>query len=221
MIDHALSEEDMCLLEIVNQAYDKVMLKKIPDLESNLSNSENILALTQIGVKYLISFFRLNTDFQSLTNDLQIVLIKKCIVESLLIQATISYNSMTNCFDDFLLNPILSSKTLENEYGSLVYGKIMRLIKDFYNLTEGNHLILKIMLLTILFTPNNIEIDFYKRICISKLNVKYTRLLYSYMQFKFGLIESELKLSNYLCYLQDIFTISTLIRCHKTSFNYE
>ena len=38
----------------------------------------------------------------------------------------------------------------------------MNLIQEIYELTEGNHLILKIMLLTILFSPNVIEIDFHK-----------------------------------------------------------
>jgi hypothetical protein len=213
-----LSENEKCLLDSINTAYDQVMLmNQFCDISLNSSESKKLIELIQIGVRSMISFFRLNADFQVLTEDLQIILTKKSIVESLLLLAVIYYNPTNNNFDDYSSNTILSSKSLIDEYGPIVYTKIMCLIKDMHKLAEGNQLILKIMLMTILFSPNVIEIDFQKRHLISNYHVKYINLLYSYMNFKFGPVESELKFSNYLCYLREIFGISTIIRCHTTN----
>ena len=218
MTERQLTEDEKSLLESINKAYDQVKsINQSCDISSNLSDSEKFMELIHIGVRFMISFFKLNGDFQILTDDLQIILVKKSIVESLLLQAVIYYNPTTNNFDDLNSKTILSSKSLKDEYGTNVYNKIMNLIQEIYELTEGNHLILKIMLLTILFSPNVIEIDFHKRYIISNQHVKYINLLYSYMIYKFGPVESDLKFSNYLCYLREIFGIATILRCHNTN----
>ena len=218
MTDYQLNEIDKNLLEEILNNYNIAFIDPNHKFESNLDETEKLTALTKTGVTSFISFYKLNIDFKELNQETQIVLLKNSIVESLLLQAAISYDSVSKNFVDFNSNIILNTELVKAEYGSVISSKALILIQKLHDLVEGDKTCLKIMLFTILYFPNISELNFLKRQSIANLHIKYLNLLHCFMKSKFGIIETDLKFSNYLCDLRELFSLAAVIRFKSTYF---
>ena len=135
-------------------------------------------------------------------------------MEVLLIHAGITYDPKSNSFREpskpnacqFKLN------SLRNAYAEEKVNKIMSIAKRFFDLCEGNFLIIKIMFFLSLFNLENDGISPSESEKLRLLNIKYTNCLHKYMQTKFTYPKDDLKFGEFACLLREVNSLGSDFR---------
>jgi hypothetical protein len=213
-----LTEEEQKLLKSIEKAYEIAILNvTFENSSTSLVSPHDVDAsvnVSEIPVRRLVNFFKFNVDFLSLSQDTQTIALKGCMMELLLIHAGITYDPQSNSFRD-------PSKTnschfefnsLRNTYKEEKYQRIMNIAKKFYDLCEGNFLIIKIMFFLALFKLENDGIRQSESEKLRKLNIKYTKFLHKYMQTCFVYPRCDLKFGEFAGLMREVNSLSIEFR---------
>ena len=212
-----LTSEDEKLLASIDKAYSTAILNVTFENSSQIMSPPDVDAtinVSEIPVRRLVNFFKFNSDFLSLSQDTQTIVLKGCMMELLLIHAGITYDPQSNSFHEpSKSNPChLAFSSLRNTYKEEKYQRIMSIAKKFFELCEGNFLIIKIMFFLSLFKLDNDGISPSESEKLRSLNIKYTNFLHKYMQKCFPYPTSDLKFGEFACLMREVNSLSIEFR---------
>jgi hypothetical protein len=212
-----LTHEEDKLLKSIDEAY-KISVDKVsfepPSKTISTHDVDATINVTEIAVRRFVNFFKLNIDFQSLSQDTQTIILKGSMMELLLINAGITYDVGSKTFHEpCKLNAFhLDVESLRKTYGDEKCGRIMNIARRLSELCEGNFLIIKLMFFLSLFKLENDGITHGDNEIIRSLNIKYTKFLHKYMQSCFKYPASDLKFGMFACMLREINTLGNDFR---------
>ncbi len=196
MSSHALVMTDIQCKQVaaINEAYKRaIQLVKAHGSPGNSDDINTTINLTELGVRRIIFYFKLVSDFRSLDHDLMVKLLKQNMMSLLQIHGVNSYNKEDNSFKEPDTDDTpFSAQSLEAVYGSEIYNFSISITRNLYDLCSSDMNYIKILMLVIIFDPTNESLQENERKLISQLQNKYVTLMYAYIHENMGLPKSEL-----------------------------
>jgi len=143
--------------------------------------------LTELGVRRLIFFFKLISDFRNLDHDLMVKLLKRNMMNLIQIHGVNSYNRKEDIFKEPDSDDApFSASSLESIYGPDIYKLTIGITQNLYDLCDGDMTYIKILLLIVIFDPMNDTLSDEERLQIVRLQNKYVTLLHAFLCDSFG-----------------------------------
>ena len=170
---NTLTSEEEKLLDSINEHYGRIL----GTFTKNLKSTE-IDLIFENTVEIIEKFIKSNPDFQNLDYETQNLLLAWSIPEIILVHYAILLSGKNEEDDNEH-----SKKMLETIFGEENFSKLNQIANDLLKIFEENHGVLKIVLLVVIFEPEN---DFILRklknsneiFKIRVINFKYMNLLF-------------------------------------------
>jgi hypothetical protein len=201
MIDLSTEEDD--LINTINESYSTAISTSIADQKSTQLNF-----ICENSVQILSNYFKLNADYQNLSQETQKILFKWRLADLIILHYSIATDHHSVDFEN-------NEHSLEKCVGKEKFAQIIELANDFLDICEENQVIIKLMLLVLIFDPEN---DLISRKqsndidLIRSLHVKYSNLLYKYICSWFDYPVAILKFSHLVCLLREVFKVTYSMR---------
>jgi hypothetical protein len=202
-----LTDDEHALLDLIEQSYSVAVGKISTDTKmNNITDVTTTINVTELAVRRLVYLFKMNEDFKSLPSSVNVVLLKGCMMEILLIHGAIAYNRENNSFKEPNTQSAeaFNAASLKSTYGDEIYQNIITITSGLYDLCEQHFLIIKIMLFVVLFTPEREGLAMDEQALVAKLHHKYTHFLYAYMCSLFAWPAAQLKYASFISLLSQI-----------------
>jgi hypothetical protein len=167
----------------INSAYtNAIQLVRSQNLPSNTKDINTTINVTELGVRRIIYFFKLISDFRDLSQDLMLKLLKQNMMSLLQIHGVNSFNRAENTFKQPDTDDIpFTAESLKATYGEEIYTISMGITNNLYDLCNKNMTFVKIVMLVVLFDSQNSALTEKERLLVEQLQNKYVTLLYSCM----------------------------------------
>jgi hypothetical protein len=208
----------------IKEAYSHaIQLVRSQGLPCNSKDINTTINITELGVRRIIFFFKLISDFRDLPHDLMLKILKQNMMSLLQIHGVNSYDRSQNTFKQPDTDDVpFTAESLKSTYGDEIYQITMSITNNLYDLCNGNMSFIKIVMLVVLFDPQNEWLDASEKILIEELQNKYVTLLYSYMCNNFGSSHAEFTFKGLIFELNKINDLSKLFeRAVVEKSNYE
>ncbi len=211
---YKLSDTERQHVSIIAEAYKQAIhLVKAQGLPNNSEDINTTINLTELGVRRIIFFFKLISDFRNLPHDTMVKLLKQNMMNLLQVHGVISFNKQDNTFKEPDTDDTpFSAESLQAVYGPEIYQFSMNITRNLYDLCDDDMVFIKILMLIVIFDPLNASLNADEKALISKLQNKYVALIYSYMRDKFGSPKAELMFKGMVFELSKV---SELSRCFE------
>jgi len=222
--DHIVRAEDREQVSIIKEAYTKaVHLARIQGLASDCTDINTTINITEMGVRRIIFFFKLIPNFHDLPHDLMLKLLKQNMMSLLQIHGVNSYDRSQNTFKQPDTDDVpFTAESLKTAYGEELYEITMSITNNLYDLCKGNMTLVKLVMLVVLFDPQNELLDDNEKNLIEELQNKYITLLYSYICDTQGASHVEFTFKSLIVELNKISDLSKLFeRAVVEKSNYE
>jgi hypothetical protein len=183
-----MNEIERHQVNAIREAYKQaIKLVKAQGTPRNPEDINTTINVTELGVRRLIFYFKLISDFRNLEHDLMVKLLKHNMMSLLQIHGVNSYNKSDNTFKEPNTDDTpFSANSLEIVYGPEIYKLIMSITLNLYSYCQKDMIHIKILMLIVLFDPSNENLDENEKLLVARLLNKYISLLYSYMNEKIG-----------------------------------
>jgi hypothetical protein len=166
-------------------------------------------------IEIIEKFIKSNTDFQNLDYDTQKLLLSWSIPEIIVVHYAILLSGINQESNEIEY----SKDMMKTIFGEENYSKLHQIANELLKIFEENQLVLKIVLLVVVFEPEN---DFILRklknsneiIKIRAINFKYMNLLFKFLTTYHDDPENYLKFSRFVQQLRETYNLSYAIR-HK------
>lgn len=159
-----------------------------------------LLNVSEIPVRRLINYLKLNNDFKCLTESLRVILLKNRMIEMLLVHSGLAYNLESNSFHEPGTPSLpFNVNTLSTVYGEENFENIMQISKSLFELCENNLTIIKILILLSLYyyyNENTTSLDQTQLLIVNELKAKYLKIFEGYVCKCFGIEQGKIKVSN-------------------------
>lgn len=221
---YSISEIERLQVSAIKEAYaHAIQLVRSQGLPSNSKDINTTINITELGVRRIIFFFKLISDFRDLPHDLMLKILKQNMMSLLQIHGVNSYNRKENTFKQPDTDDVpFTAESLKTTYGEEIYQITMSITNNLYDLCNGNMTFIKIIMLVVLFDPQNEWLNASEKILIEELQNKYVTLLYSYMCDNFGTSNAEFTFKGLIFELNKINDLSKLFeRAVVEKSNYE
>lgn len=191
---HKLTGSEMNQIEAIRLAYKQaIQLVKAQGTPRNSEDINTTINLTELGVRRIIFFFKLISDFRSLEHDLMVKLLKQSMMSILQIHGVNSYNKLDDTFkepdtDD---SPF-AAQSLEAVYGTEVYKITIGITQNLYELCSADMTYIKMLMLITVFDPINPNLTEEEKNYITKIQNKFVSLFYAYMCENYGVEKAGL-----------------------------
>lgn len=181
-------------VDAIKEAYHQaIQLVKAQGLPKNSGDINTTINITELGVRRIIFYFKLISDFRELPHDIMVKLLKQSMMSLLQIHGINSYNKEENSFKQPFTDDVpFSAESLESVYGEEVYKITMDITRNMYDLCNRDMTYIKILMLIVLFDPLNENLTLREKRIVSELQNKYVTLIYAYMCESFGTSTAEL-----------------------------
>lgn len=175
-------------VEAIRRAYRQaIQLVKAHGQPNNSDNINDTINLTELGVRRIIFYFKLISDFRNLDHDLMVKLLKQNMMNIIQLHGINSYNKADNSFKEPDTDDTpFSAESLQSVYGEDVYKKIINITVNLYDLCHGDMVYIKLLMLVILFDPQNDLLTSDEKVFIKSLQDKYLNLMYASLCEKLG-----------------------------------
>ena len=198
-----LTSEEENLLNSINESYGRIAK----------TFSTNFVFENTIEI--IEKFLKSNTDFQNLDYDTQKLLLSWSIPEIIIVHYAILLSGINQESNEIEY----SKDMMKTIFGEENYSKLHQIANKLLKIFEENQLVLKIVLLVVVFEPEN---DFILRklknsneiIKIRAINFKYMNLLFKFLTTYHDDPENYLKFSRFVQELRETYNLSYAIR-HK------
>jgi effector-binding domain-containing protein len=198
-----LTSEEENLLNSINESYGRIAK----------TFSTNFVFENTIEI--IEKFIKSNTDFQNLDYDTQKLLLSWSIPEIIVVHYAILLSGINQESNEIEY----SKDMMKTIFGEENYSKLHQIANELLKIFEENQLVLKIVLLVVVFEPEN---DFILRklknsneiIKIRAINFKYMNLLFKFLTTYHDDPENYLKFSRFVQQLRETYNLSYAIR-HK------
>ena len=199
-------------MNAIKEAYSHaIQLVRSQGLPGNSKDINTTINITELGVRRIIFFFKLISDFHDLPHDLMQKILKQNMMSLLQIHGVNSYDRSQNTFKQPDTDDVpFTAESLKITYGDEIYQITMSITNNLYDLCNGNMTFIKIVMLVVLFDPQNEWLDASEKIFIEELQNKYVTLLYSYMCNNFGTSHAEFTFKGLIFELNKINDLSKL-----------
>ena len=181
-------------VDAIKEAYHQaIQLVKAQGLPKNSGDINTTINITELGVRRIIFYFKLISDFRELPHDIMVKLLKQSMMSLLQIHGINSYNKEENSFKQPFTDDVpFSAESLESVYGEEVYKITMEITRNMYDLCNRDMTYIKVLMLIVLFDPLNENLTLKEKRIVSELQNKYVTLIYAYMCESFGASTAEL-----------------------------
>ena len=181
-------------VDAIKEAYHQaIQLVKAQGLPKNSGDINTTINITELGVRRIIFYFKLISDFRELPHDIMVKLLKQSMMSLLQIHGINSYNKEENSFKQPFTDDVpFSAESLESVYGEEVYKITMDITRNMYDLCNRDMTYIKILMLIVLFDPLNENLTLREKRIVSELQNKYVTLIYAYLCESFGTSTAEL-----------------------------
>jgi hypothetical protein len=178
----------------ISEAYKRaIQLVKAQGSPKNFEDINTTINLTELGVRRIIFFFKLISDFRNLDHDLMVKLLKQNMMSMLQIHGVNSYNKEENTFKEPTTDDTpFSASSLVQVYGEEIYNFSISITKNLYDLCNNDMNYIKILMLILIFDPLNENLTNDEKKIVSNLQNKYVTLMYAYMRENLGSPKAEL-----------------------------
>ena len=198
-----LTSEEENLLNSINESYGRIAK----------TFSTNFVFENTIEI--IEKFIKSNTDFQNLDYVTQKLLLSWSIPEIIVVHYAILLSGINQESNEIEY----SKDMMKTIFGEENYSKLHQIANELLKIFEENQLVLKIVLLVVVFEPEN---DFILRklqnsneiIKIRAINFKYMNLLFKFLTTYHDDPENYLKFSRFVQQLRETYNLSYAIR-HK------
>nr|ASL70498.1 nuclear receptor [Brachionus rotundiformis] len=188
--EHARSSRpvEKSTIEAIRKAYKQaIQLVKAYGQPKDSDNINDTINLTELGVRRIIFYFKLISDFRNLNHDLMVKLLKQNMMTIIQIHGINSYNKEQNSFKEPETDDIpFSADSLKSVYGDEVYQKIINITINLHDLCQGDMVYIKLLMLIILFDPINDTLNTDERVMIKNLQDKYMNLTFASLCERMG-----------------------------------
>lgn len=177
-------------LEAIRTAYRKaIQLVKAYGQPKDSDNINDTINLTELGVRRIIFYFKLISDFRNLNHDIMVKLLKNNMMTIIQLHGINSYNKQENCFKEPHTDDTpFTADSLRSVYGDEVYQKIINITINLHDLCQGDMVYIKLLMLIVLFDPSNDALTADERVDIKNLQEKYMNLTFSSLCDRFGCV---------------------------------
>jgi effector-binding domain-containing protein len=198
-----LTSEEENLLNSINESYGRIAKTFCTNFVF-----ENTIEIIE-------KFIKSNTDFQNLDYVTQKLLLSWSIPEIIVVHYAILLSGINQESNEIEY----SKDMMKTIFGEENYSKLHQIANELLKIFEENQLVLKIVLLVVVFEPEN---DFILRklqnsneiIKIRAINFKYMNLLFKFLTTYHDDPENYLKFSRFVQQLRETYNLSYAIR-HK------
>ena len=168
-------------LEAIRKAYKQaIQLVKAYGQPKDSDNINDTINLTELGVRRIIFYFKLISDFRNLSHDIMVKLLKNNMMTIIQLHGINSYNKKENTFKEPNTDDIpFTADSLRSVYGHEVYQKIINITISLHDLCQGDMVYIKLLMLIVLFDPNNDTLSVDERAKVKDLQDKYMNLTFS------------------------------------------
>ena len=208
----------------IREAYaHAIQLVRSQGLPTHTRDINATINVTELGVRRIIFFFKLVSDFRDLPHELMLKLLKQNMMSLLQIHGVNSFNRVDNTFKQPDTDDVpFTAESLRTTYGDEIYGITMSITNNLCDLCNENMTFIKIVMLVVLFDAQNDALDASERCHVEELQNKYVTLLYSYMCESFGATRAEVVFKGLIFELNKINDLSKLFeRAVVEKSNYE
>lgn len=209
---YIMSVEERQQIVQIKEAYrNAIQLVRSSDVSYDLKDINTTINITELGVRRIIFFFKLISDFQNLPHDLMLRLLKSNMMSLLQIHGVNSYNRNENTFKQPDTDDLpFTAESLKFTYGEEIYQTTMSITNNLYELCNGNTIFIKILMLIVVFDPQNELLDENEKLLIETFQNKYVNLLYSYACDTFSASNAEFVFKSFILELNKINELSKL-----------
>nr|ASL70576.1 nuclear receptor [Brachionus plicatilis] len=168
-------------IDAIRKAYKQaIQLVKAYGQPKDSDNINDTINLTELGVRRIIFYFKLISDFRNLNHDLMVKLLKQNMMTIIQIHGINSYNKQENSFKEPDTDDTpFAADSLKSVYGDEVYHKIITITVNLHDLCQGDLVYIKLLMLIILFDPINDTLNASERVMIKSLQEKYMNLTFA------------------------------------------
>nr|ASL70609.1 nuclear receptor [Brachionus koreanus] len=182
------SKFDKSAIEAIRDAYKQaIQLVKAYGQPKDSDNINDTINLTELGVRRIIFYFKLISDFRNLNHDLMVKLLKQNMMTIIQIHGINSYNKQENSFKEpDTDDTAFSADSLKSVYGDDVYLKIITITINLHDLCQGDLIYIKLLMLIVLFDPINDTLNADERVLIKNYQEKYMNLAFASLSDRLG-----------------------------------
>ena len=209
-----MSEAEKQFILSIDQAYSNaIQLVNNQNVPTNPKDINTTINISELSVRRIVSFFKLVPDFRDLPHKLTLKLLKHNIMNLLQVHGVISFNRTENIFkqpntDDVPFN----ADSLKVCYGEEIAKIIIETTNNFNDLCRENMTFIRILMLIIVFDPENDCLEPNEKLLITELENKYFEMLYSCICEKYGKVNAEVTVKSLILELNKIKSLSKFFK---------
>ena len=200
---------EIVLFEELKKSYSNTLGEMIPNLtENSYSSANDLVNQSEVAVRRLIKFIKRMQDFQQISQEDQIALLKASVLNSLLLRSAFFYSIE----DDAWVTPtgtipttILKSSTGFGEIHDL-HTEYCRTLKE---ITTNDYGLFALLQIIVVFDPDGDEVR--NKEFISNIQDKYLVLLKHYLEAEFSFTKGQ---EFFATLMQKIVDMKQLNDCH-------
>ena len=209
-----MNDLELQLVNSVQEAYTNAI--QLVDRQNLISLTKDITAtinVTELSVRRIITFFKHVPDFRDLSHKLSLKLLKQNMMNLLQVHGVTSFNRSEGTFKQPGTGDApFTVESLEITYGAEISKVIVDTTNNLSDLCQENMILINILMLVVLFDPENDSLDADERILVESIENKYITLLYACICDRLGKSCAESTLNGIIFELSKIKSLSVLFK---------